>query len=89
MTNKSVITIVGLMIIFATPAASAQSIPEWVKNNPGWWAEGIITDEDFISGIQFLIQIGLIAIEEQVESQTLVGEFTDGDFFTEQVEPLR
>ena len=81
MKNILVFTIIGLMIVFTTPAAHAQDIPEWVKNNAGWWAEGIITDGDFISGIQFLIQIGMISIQEQVESQTLVGEFTDGDFF--------
>ena len=30
-------------------AASAQSdtIPSWIKNNAGWWADGIIDDNSF------------------------------------------
>ena len=35
-------------------------IPEWIKNNAGWWAEGIIDDEAFVNGIQYLIEHGII-----------------------------
>lgn len=38
MKNRLVFTIIGLMIIFTTPVSHAQNIPEWVKNNAGWWA---------------------------------------------------
>ena len=31
-------------------------IPHYVKNNAKWWANGEITDKDFINGIQFLIK---------------------------------
>jgi hypothetical protein len=31
-------------------------VPEWVKNNAAWWADGLIDDQTFISGIQFLIK---------------------------------
>ena len=30
-------------------------IPDWIRNNAKWWAEGTIEDSDFISGIQYLI----------------------------------
>ena len=39
-----------------------EGIPEWIKNNAGWWAEGSIDDDSFMQGIQFLIQAGLIQI---------------------------
>jgi hypothetical protein len=29
------------------------SIPSWIKNNAGWWADGSIDDKAFIQGIQF------------------------------------
>jgi len=29
------------------------TIPSWVKNNAGWWAENKINDNDFISGIEY------------------------------------
>jgi len=38
-------------------------IPDWVKNNAKWWAEGGIKDEDFVSGIQFLIENGIMEID--------------------------
>ena len=45
------------------PTAYAQSlVPNWVKDNAGWWADGSITDLDFVSGIQYLIEIGVIIV---------------------------
>ncbi len=37
-------------------------IPEWIKNNAGWWAEGIIDDEAFVNGIQYLVKEKIIQI---------------------------
>jgi len=37
-------------------------IPSWVKNNAGWWSKGVITDTDFVSGIEWLINNGIIKI---------------------------
>jgi len=38
------------------------SIPDWIKNNAGWWAEGQIDDNAFVSGIQYLIKVGIIVV---------------------------
>ena len=35
---------------------------DWVKNNAGWWASGDISESDFVSGIQFLIEDEIIAV---------------------------
>ena len=37
-------------------------IPSWVKNSAGWWAEGIVGDNEFIQSIQFLIKEKIISI---------------------------
>ncbi len=37
-------------------------IPSWIKNNAGWWANGTINDEDFISGLEFMIKSNMIQI---------------------------
>ena len=37
-------------------------IPSWIKNNAGWWSDGIIDDEEFIQSIQFLIHENIIVI---------------------------
>ena len=45
-----------------TPSPSVQSIPSWIKNNAGWWADGSIDDSSFVQGIQFLIKEGIMKI---------------------------
>jgi len=40
-------------------------IPEWIKQNAKWWVNGEITDESFISGIQYLIKTGIMIIYVQ------------------------
>ena len=40
-------------------------IPAWVKNNAGWWSSGQIGDDQFVQGIQYMIQHGIIQIPTQ------------------------
>ena len=42
-----------------------RTIPYWVKNNAGWWAEDKISDDDFTSGIEYLIKNKIINIISQ------------------------
>jgi hypothetical protein len=44
--------------------SSSQSIviPSWVKKNAGYWATGQLGDSDFVSGIQYLVQQGIMKI---------------------------
>lgn len=44
-----------------TPATQTL-IPSWIKTNAGWWAEGNLDDASFVSGIQFLIQEGVLNV---------------------------
>ena len=37
-----------------------QDVPTWVKSNAGWWAEGLMSDQEFVNAIQFLIKKGII-----------------------------
>ena len=55
----------GLMKIPATEQGSVSQdnqIPDWIKSNAGWWADGKIDDNSFVQGIQFLIKEGLMKI---------------------------
>ena len=38
------------------------TVPNWIKNNAGWWAGGQIDDSSFVSGIQWLILNDVITI---------------------------
>lgn len=44
-------------------------IPSWVKNNAGWWSQGLISNPDFVSGIQYLITEGIMIIPETQTGQ--------------------
>jgi predicted Zn-dependent protease len=42
-----------------------QSVPSWIKNNAKWWANDIIDDQTFVSGIQFLINENIIQVDSK------------------------
>ena len=46
----------------ALGALSSHSIPGWVKGVAAWWAQGKISDDDFVSAIKFLVQQGIIKL---------------------------
>lgn len=43
-------------------------IPGWIKNNAKWWSEGGIKDEDFVSGIKFLIENKIMKVDPPASS---------------------
>jgi len=45
-----------------TPTQEAPPIPSWIKNNAGWWADGQIDDNSFVSGLQWLISNGIMKV---------------------------
>ena len=49
---------------------TSTEIPEWVKNNALWWADGTLDDKAFVGGVQFLIKENLIQIPEIAKSTT-------------------
>ena len=51
----------------------SQSIPIWVKNNAGWWADKQIDDKDFVEGIQYMVNHGIITLStETIYSETKI-----------------
>ncbi len=39
-----------------------RKIPDWIKNNAGWWAQDLISDGDFVNGIEYLVKKGIILV---------------------------
>ena len=37
-------------------------IPKWIRDNAKWWSEGLITDQDYINGLQYLISQGILKV---------------------------
>jgi endonuclease YncB( thermonuclease family) len=50
----------------------APEIPDWVRNNAKWWSTSQISDQDFVKGLEYMIQKGVIKIPqtEQTNSDT-------------------
>jgi len=48
-------------------------IPQWVKNNAGWWYQNKIDATTFAQGIQYLIQQGIIKIPPTTQGQAAPG----------------
>ena len=38
------------------------TVPSWIKNNAGWWADDQINDDSFVSGIQWMITNDVIIL---------------------------
>ncbi|MDG7054708.1 MAG: hypothetical protein JRZ95_05350 [Nitrososphaerota archaeon] len=49
--------------------SSTYPVPSWIQNNAEWWSKGLIGEEDFLSGIQFLINQGIIQISTTHDTQ--------------------
>ena len=53
-----------------TPPSNEISIPDWVRNNAGWWSDGAITDNDFASGLEFMIRENIIKVPTTTSGQS-------------------
>ena len=45
-----------------TDENTTKELPSWVKQNAAWWAEGLISDDEYIEGIKFLVEQGIIDV---------------------------
>ena len=73
LTLIAVFTVVGVLSVPLTQTAQAESlVPEWIKTNAGWWADGALDDETFLNGIKFLLENGIIDVSS--ESNTAITE---------------
>jgi hypothetical protein len=41
-------------------------IPDWIKNNAKWWSSDTVSDTEFIDGLEYLIEQGLIIISSGI-----------------------
>jgi len=59
----STISVIGIIGFSLTASASDSAIPEWVKNNALWWSEGVISEADYITSLEYLISNGIIDVQ--------------------------
>ncbi len=39
-----------------------QNIPNWIKSNAEWWSTGLIQDQEFVTGLEYLVKNEIIQI---------------------------
>jgi hypothetical protein len=60
--GDSTIEIIGTHALNPFISNTEIIIPDWIKNNAGWWSKDLIKDSDFVSGIQYLIKEKIMTI---------------------------
>ena len=69
MNSKYAIIVAMLVVGFIIHSASADaSIPSWIKSNAKYWKEGQIGDDEYVKGIQFLIQNGVMQVPDSAKT---------------------
>ena len=61
-----------VFVVFGTFAISADGqtnvIPDWVKNTAKWWSNDQISETEYISSLQYLIDTNIIAVDSSISS---------------------
>ncbi len=69
LTSIVALAIIAVTIVPLSQSVQAQSlVPEWVKSNAGWWAEGTVDDATFLNGITYLVENGIINVSSESKS---------------------
>jgi len=67
-------SLIGSGILVPNSSAQDAQIPGWVKNVAGWWGSGIVSENEFVSGIEYLINNNIILLDfvpcnDKIQSQ--------------------
>jgi len=67
-------SLIGSGILVPNSSAQDAQIPNWIKNTAGWWASGIISETEFLTGIEYLVNNNIILINfvpcnDEIQSQ--------------------
>jgi len=52
-------------------------IPGWIKNTASWWSEGLITEDEFLKGIEYLVEKRILNVSEPTIDTNPIQEKTD------------
>ncbi len=54
-----------MLIPFLLYTASAESVPDWIRNTALWYGEGEVSEVEFLNAIKFLIENNVIILENK------------------------
>jgi len=69
-------SLIGSGILVPNSSAQDTQISSWIKNVAGWWAIGDISENEFLTGIEYLINNNIILIDfvpcnYEIQNQTI------------------
>ena len=56
-------SLIGSGILVPNSSAQDAQIPNWIKNVAGWWGSGDISENEFVTGIEYLINNNIILLD--------------------------
>jgi len=67
-------SLIGSGILVPNSSAQDAQIPNWIKNVAGWWANGVISESEFLAGIEYLVNNNIILLDfvpcnDKIQSQ--------------------
>jgi len=67
-------SLIGSGIFVPNSSAQDAQIPNWIKNVAGWWADDQISENEFVTGIEYLINNNIILLDfvpcnDKIQSQ--------------------
>ena len=67
-------SLIGSGIFVPNSSAQDAQIPDWIKDVAGWWASGVISETEFLTGIEYLINNNIILLDfvpcnDKIQSQ--------------------
>lgn len=72
-------SILFLQAIPMVDTATAEiAVPDWIRNIAGWWSQGLVTTEEYVSSLQWLIENDIINLQT---ASALMSGFVVSDKF--------
>ena len=68
------------MVIPNTFAQEDTQIPDWIKNVAGWWANNEISENEFVAGIEYLINNNIILLNFVPCNDEIQSQYGDSKF---------
>ncbi|MBT8172708.1 MAG: phosphate/phosphite/phosphonate ABC transporter substrate-binding protein [Nitrosopumilus sp.] len=66
LTLIAAIAVIGVATVPLAQNVQAESlVPDWIKTNAGWWADGTVDDATFLNGIKFLLENDVIDVSSE------------------------
>jgi len=67
-------SLIGSGILVPNSSAQDAQFPNWIKYVAGWWANGVVSESEFLAGIEYLVNNNIILLDfvpcnDKIQSQ--------------------